>query len=153
MTSPGSPIDKRLRVSLLLDAYGELLTEKQRDFLRQYYEEDLSFGEIAADCGISRQAVFDSVRHGEESLEHFERSLRLIEHGWTSLMQAGWTAETLRAELRAARENLASGSLATAAATLEKVLAAWAERNDDGPETGKTGAAADGNTGEAAPCA
>ena len=35
---------KRYRISLLLDVYSELLTEKQRTFLRHYYEEDLSFG-------------------------------------------------------------------------------------------------------------
>ncbi len=74
---------KRLRVSLLLDIYGELLTEKQRTFLQLYYEEDMSFGEIAKEFGVSRQAIFDSVRHGEETLEHFESVLRLVETGWS----------------------------------------------------------------------
>ena len=63
---------------MLLDTYGELLTEKQRDFLRKYYEQDLSFGEIARDLGVSRQAIFDSVKHGEASLDHYERVLGLV---------------------------------------------------------------------------
>lgn len=73
--------EKRFRISLLLDAYGELLTEKQRDFLRRYYEEDFSFGEIAREAGVSRQAVFDSVKHGEAALENYERVLGLVGEG------------------------------------------------------------------------
>lgn len=65
-------------MSLLLDAYGELLTEKQRGFLRRYFEEDLSFGEIAAQFDVSRQAIFDSVKHGESTLEHYESVLHLV---------------------------------------------------------------------------
>jgi len=82
--------EKRYRISLLLDAYGELLTDKQRTFLRHYFEEDLSFGEIAREYGVSRQAIFDSVKHGEESLEHFEQVLGLVRGGWNA-----WTAQNL----------------------------------------------------------
>ena len=67
--------EKRYRLSLLLDAYGELLTDKQRDWLRLYYEQDLSFAEIAENHGVSRQAAFDAVKHGEASLERYERAL------------------------------------------------------------------------------
>lgn len=65
-------------MSLLLDAYGELLTEKQRGFLHKYFEEDLSFGEIAVQFDISRQAIFDSVKHGESALDHYESVLHLV---------------------------------------------------------------------------
>ncbi len=65
----------------MLDAYGELLTEKQRDFLRRYYEEDFSFGEIAREANVSRQAVFDSVKHGEAALENYEQVLGLVGGG------------------------------------------------------------------------
>ncbi len=70
-------------MSLLLDAYGELLTDKQREFLGKYFEEDLSFGEIAAQFAVSRQAIFDSVKHGESALEHYEDVLQLVQsrHG------------------------------------------------------------------------
>lgn len=102
MTPQTAPVDKRFRVSLLLDAYGELLTEKQRNFLRHYYEEDLSFGEIAQEYDVSRQAIFDSVKHGEEALEEFERVLGLVAGGWAQLMQAGVSVEQLRTALEQA---------------------------------------------------
>lgn len=70
--------EKRYRMSLLLDTYGELLTDKQRTFLHRYYEEDFSFGEIAREFDVSRQAIFDSVKHGEASLENYERVLGLV---------------------------------------------------------------------------
>jgi len=73
---------RRYRLSQLLDAYGDLLTEKQRTFLRLYFERDLSYGEIARQFGVSRQAIFDAVRHGEDSLERFESVLGLVESGW-----------------------------------------------------------------------
>ncbi len=73
------PIEKRYRVSLLLEAYGELLTEKQRTFLRRYYDGDFSLGEIAGEFNVTRQAIFDAMKHGEASLENYERVLRLVE--------------------------------------------------------------------------
>ena len=48
---------KDMRITLLLDFYGELLTEKQREALELYYNDDLSLGEIGADFGISRQGA------------------------------------------------------------------------------------------------
>lgn len=80
MASQVVSAEKRYRMSLLLDVYGELLTEKQCTFLRRYYEEDLSFGEIARESNISRQAVFDSVKHGEAALENYERVLKLVQN-------------------------------------------------------------------------
>ena len=46
---------KNLDVTLLFDIYGEMLTEKQRDFIVYYYEDDLSLSEIAQNEGITRQ--------------------------------------------------------------------------------------------------
>lgn len=70
--------EKRFRLTLLIDTYGELLTDRQRDFLQRYYEQDFSFGEIAREFEISRQAVFDSVKNGEASLERYERIMGLV---------------------------------------------------------------------------
>ena len=47
----------RLRQAMLLDFYGELLTERQRLCFDLHYNEDLSLSEIAEQCGISRQGV------------------------------------------------------------------------------------------------
>ncbi len=70
-------IDK-LKYVLLSDFYSNLLTEKQREFLSLYYEEDLSLGEISERFGISRQAVYDSIRSSEMCLERFENELGLL---------------------------------------------------------------------------
>jgi hypothetical protein len=63
---------------LLFDVYGSLLTEKQQQTLALTYNEDLSLGEIASLLGISRQAVFDSIRRSEELLQSYDEKLGLI---------------------------------------------------------------------------
>ncbi|MBR6872786.1 MAG: YlxM family DNA-binding protein [Ruminococcus sp.] len=70
-------MDKNLSMSDLLDIYGELLTEKQRDMLELYYNDDLSLAEIAEHYEISRQGVHDSIKRGEEALNEYERVLGL----------------------------------------------------------------------------
>ena len=70
-------MDKKLETSDLLDIYGELLTEKQRDMLELYYNDDLSLSEIAEHYEISRQGVHDSIKRGEETLEEYEKILGL----------------------------------------------------------------------------
>ena len=107
MASQVVPAAKRFRMSLLLDAYGVLLTEKQRSFLRQYFEEDLSFGEIAREHNVSRQAIYDSVKHGEEALERYEEALRLVERGWSRLVESGLMPEALAKRLALMRTRLA----------------------------------------------
>lgn len=70
--------NSRLERCLLLDFYGELLTDKQRECCDLRFNEDLSLGEIAEQLGISRQAVWDNIRRGESSLEEIERKTGLI---------------------------------------------------------------------------
>ena len=55
--------------------YGGLLTEKQRRILSLHCEEDLSLGEIAADVGISRQAVHETITRAATRLNEMEASL------------------------------------------------------------------------------
>ncbi len=71
-------IEEKYHISELLDQYGKLLTERQRDFIDLYYNEDLSFGEIAENEEISRQAVHDAIQHGKKALERFEDHLGLV---------------------------------------------------------------------------
>lgn len=68
---------KDLNISDLLDLYGMLLTEKQRDSLVLYYNDDLSLSEIAENMGISRQGVRDSIKRGEEALLSYEEIIGL----------------------------------------------------------------------------
>ena len=70
---------KDMRITLLLDFYGELLTEKQREALELYYNDDLSLGEIGADFGISRQGVRDNIKRAEAILFEMEEKLGLAE--------------------------------------------------------------------------
>lgn len=80
-TTVQEPMPRHVRIGLLLDLYGNLLTERQREFVILHYDEDQSFGEIALGKGVSRQAVHDAVKHAEKSLEQYERKLRLLERG------------------------------------------------------------------------
>lgn len=75
---PVSKIERRNRLNQLMDIYGELLTDRQREFMELHYAEDLSFGEIAEQFEVSRQAIHDAVKHGEESLENYELKLKLM---------------------------------------------------------------------------
>jgi len=70
-------MSKNLTMTVLLDFYGELLTEKQRIALKSYYDEDCSLSEIAEDMSISRQGVRDFIKRGESQLLEFEEKLGL----------------------------------------------------------------------------
>ena len=70
-----SPIDRYVETALLLDCYGPLLTERQRNLLCKRFEEDLSLAEIAAQEGISRQAVQDAIHRGEQQLRTYGQKL------------------------------------------------------------------------------
>jgi len=69
----------RLRVIMLFDAYGGLLTERRRTLLQLYYLRDLSLGEIAQELRITRQAVYDSLHRSVNELERLEDSLHALE--------------------------------------------------------------------------
>lgn len=70
---------KTVRMALLFDFYGQLLTPRQQEFFALYYGDDLSLGEIAEHYGVSRQAVYDILRRSESALEAYDGKLRLVE--------------------------------------------------------------------------
>ena len=70
-------MEKFLKVTYLYDFYQELLTDKQRDLLSNYYFEDLSLGELATQHQISRQSVFDTIKKAEQKLLDYESKLHL----------------------------------------------------------------------------
>lgn len=70
-------MSKDLNVSVLLDFYGQLLTQKQNDALDLYYNQDLSLSEIAAHMGITRQGVRDNIKRGEAQLRGYESEIGL----------------------------------------------------------------------------
>ncbi|MBE6701925.1 MAG: winged helix-turn-helix transcriptional regulator [Ruminococcaceae bacterium] len=69
--------EKNLQLSFLLDQYGAVLGERHRTLLDYYYNQDLSLSEIAAEVGISRQGVRDSIKKAEEELLFLEERLHL----------------------------------------------------------------------------
>lgn len=75
-------LEKTIRVNLLFDFYHGLLTEKQQTFLRYYFHDNYSLGEIAGEFEISRQAVYEHIKRAEHMLEEYETKLRLLrKHG------------------------------------------------------------------------
>ena len=68
---------KNMEISLLFDFYGDMLTEKQRDMVDYYYNDDLSLAEIAENEGITRQGVRDSIKRAESQLLEMEDRLGL----------------------------------------------------------------------------
>lgn len=70
--------DKIAEVSLLYDFYGQLLTNRQRDAMQLYHEENFSLAEIAHEFAISRQGVHDALKNAEKSLYEYEQKLGLV---------------------------------------------------------------------------
>ena len=71
-------LEKTIGMAFLSDFYGALLTEKQRQALRLFYEEDLTLSEIAEECACSRQAAHDLIKRSEALLTEYEQKLGLI---------------------------------------------------------------------------
>ena len=67
------------RMTMLYDFYGELLTDRQKEFFDLYYNEDLSLGEIAENNGISRQGVHDNLARTEALLRNMEAKTGCVE--------------------------------------------------------------------------
>ena len=108
--------EKNLKVALLLDYYGVLLTEKQRDVIDLYYNEDLSLGEIAEQENITRQGVRDTLKRGEQTLFELENALGM----------AARSAELLRVadllETSAGTGSVSADKMLTAAADIRHIL-------------------------------
>ena len=62
---------KNLEISLLLDFYGEMLTDKQRDVLRMHFFEDMTFEEIGAVMGVSKVAAYHIKNRAVEQLKKY----------------------------------------------------------------------------------
>lgn len=69
---------KKLDFVMLLDCYGDLLTEHQRNVMELYYCDDLSLSEISTPLGITRQAVADLIKRTENILLDYENKLGFV---------------------------------------------------------------------------
>ena len=71
-------MEKNVRMAILFDYYGEMLTDKQKEYFDLYYNENLSLSEIAENDGISRQGVRDVIVRAETIMEDAEAKLGMI---------------------------------------------------------------------------
>ena len=95
-------LDNLAKESLLYDFYGGLLTDKQREVMELYHEENYSIVEIAGELGVSKQAVHDNLKKTEKILSDYEDKLGLVSKfvsRSSSLNKARADMATLRNEL------------------------------------------------------
>lgn len=72
-------MEKNIKVSMLCQIYGKMLTEKQYEVINDYYNNDLSLSEIAENNNITRQAVRDIIKKGENKLFELEEKLSVMD--------------------------------------------------------------------------
>ena len=71
-------MEEKIKISMLCEFYGTLLTKKQYEFINDYYNNDLSLSEIAENNEITRQAVRDIIKKGEKKLFEYEEKLMFM---------------------------------------------------------------------------
>ena len=72
-------MEEKVRISILLEIYGILLTEKQYEFMDYYYNQDLSLSEIGDNNDITRQAVRTILLKSKNKLEEYEKQLKFMQ--------------------------------------------------------------------------
>lgn len=98
------PVAKNLEISFLLDFYGDVLTERQREVMEQYYNDDLSLAEIADNFGITRQGVRDSIKRGEGIILDLEQKVGFAAR-YRAVQQGVAQLESLARSIRFANSN------------------------------------------------
>ncbi len=73
-----NPLEEKIRINLLYDAYGALLTEKQRRYVEYYYRDDYSLSEIARLTEVSRNAVHEQLGIAVGHMETYEEALGVV---------------------------------------------------------------------------
>ena len=104
--------DETLRMTMLYDFFGEMLTEKQREYFDLYHNEDLSLSEIAEKAGISRQGVFDIITRAEKSLVEMEQKTGVVSKWQETHAELEHAVEMARELLRLTSEKEESADLA-----------------------------------------
>jgi predicted DNA-binding protein YlxM (UPF0122 family) len=99
-------MEKRIEISILLDFYGELLTEKQRDIMILYYNDDLSLAEISEITNTTRQAIHDINKRCYNLLINYEDKLKLMEKNMVMIK----TKENLLCRLEELKKYIDSSS-------------------------------------------
>ena len=72
-------MEEKVKISILLEIYGNLLTEKQYEYMDYYYNQDLSLSEIGDNENITRQAVRTILLKSKKKLEEYESKLKFMQ--------------------------------------------------------------------------
>jgi hypothetical protein len=68
-----------VRLNILFDYYGELLTDKQQEIFQDYYFDNLTMQEIADNNEVSKNAVHKTLNTIVNKLEYYEEKLKLYD--------------------------------------------------------------------------
>lgn len=72
-------LDKFVEIANLFEIYSSLLSEKQKEYLEDHFENDLSLSEIAKNNNVSRQAIYDNIKRGIVLLYDYEDKLKFYQ--------------------------------------------------------------------------
>ena len=111
-------MDRKVEISVLCQIYGKLLTEKQYNFIDDYYNKDLSLSEIAENYNITRQAARDNIKKGENKLFEYEEKLEIMK---TTMKQEKKIVEIL-SELTKIQTKFTDEQIATILENVKKEL-------------------------------
>ncbi|MBR3697781.1 MAG: putative DNA-binding protein [Clostridia bacterium] len=111
-------MEDNVKISILLETYGKLLTKKQYNLLDNYYNNDLSLSEIAEIEGITRQAVRDNLKKGENKLFEYEEKLGIMKK---TIMQEK-SISSILSEISKIRDKASDEEIATILEDVKKKL-------------------------------
>lgn len=111
-------MEEKVKISMLCQFYGKLLTKKQYEFINDYYNNDLSLSEIAENNNITRQAVRDIIKKGEKKLFEYEEKLQFMKR---TLNQEKKIEKAL-AELTKIQKDYSDKQIANVLETIKKEL-------------------------------
>ena len=71
-------MEEKIKISILLSLYGNLLTETQKKYMDLYYNQDWSLSEIGESESITRQAVRTILVKSKNKLYEYEEKIGFL---------------------------------------------------------------------------
>lgn len=115
-------MDELFEIGLLLDFYGQLITQRQYEVIDLHYNSDYSLGEIAQHLNISRQGVHDNIKRGKASLTEMEQKLGLVGRFMQQKEKAGRILNLLDGINLSALEEKDAESIRTARQAVKAIM-------------------------------
>lgn len=111
-------MEEKVILSMLIQTYGKILTEKQYQIMDDYYNNDLSLSEIAQNHNITRQAVRDIIKKGEKKLFEYEEKLLFMKR----TLNTEKKIEKVLSELTKIQKDYSDKQIANVLETIKKEL-------------------------------